>query len=40
MKIVNIVKKILFRMKWVFMSPREKYAFLRARAGSLRELRR
>jgi len=30
------VKKILFRVRWLAMSPRQRYAYLWARGGSLK----
>ncbi len=33
---VDYIKKILFRFRWLTMSPRERYAYLWVRGGSLR----
>ncbi len=33
---VTLIKKILFRIKWLTMSPREQYIYLWNRGGSLR----
>ena len=29
------IKKMMFRVKWLIMSPRQRYAYLWARGGSL-----
>jgi hypothetical protein len=33
---VTSLKKVLFRIRWLTMSPRRRYAYLWARGGSLR----
>jgi len=37
MRVINSIKKVPFRIKWMIMSSRERYAYLWARGGSLRE---
>jgi hypothetical protein len=33
---VTGLKKVMFRIKWLTMSPRQRYSYLWARGGSLR----
>ncbi len=40
MKTVSSVKSILFRLRWITMSQRDRYVYLWQRGGSLREIHR
>lgn len=39
MRIGRGIKKILFRLRWLTMTPRQRYAYLLVKSGSLRERR-
>ena len=38
--LAETVNKLIFNLKWLIMSPRERYTYLWNRGGSLRELRK
>jgi hypothetical protein len=37
-RLIEYTKSILFRLNWIFMSPRGRYAFLWARTSKLGDL--
>lgn len=38
--LAGVINKLIFNLKWMTMSPRERYVYLWNRGGSLRELRK
>ncbi len=39
-KAADAIKRLMFNLKWIIMSPRDRYMYLWNRSGSLREWRK